>query len=567
MRANALYFSYWTVGVGCLLVAGAAWAGSAPEGRVPDFTYSRPEGPQRILPPLPKERPIPPEIKFGVFKPFNAIDNFILKELQVRKIRPSELCNDWDFARRSSLDLVGVIPTAIDLQTYLGWPAKERRRKWIDFLLAQTQYADHWTIFWGDLLREQGRVRGAPPNSLKDFLHKCVAENRPYDQWVRELITASGPSEQNPATAFILRDRADPDFMTISVTQSFMGIQLKCAQCHDHPFEWWTNSQFKGMNGFWTGTRPRPYRMESRETPKGKIERPLLEVFSREGRAAGQFVTGATSDKGAGREGLADLLTRRDNPFFARVAVNRLWEKLMGVGLVNPTDNFSVLNPPSHPQLLDWLAMEFVDSGYDLKHMLRLIALSRTYQQTSRRDVKRLPPAKSVKKAEDQKEEVPGALYDCMLLRRMTAEQIHDSILAATGRYFSDRRAFQPAIEKTYPPDPRDFLRIFGATDRDTLLPRSQTPTIQQSLTLLNGDFLDRAVRIHPDHPLAHWRKNRNMNVRQMVDALFLQILTRPPTPRERDWAQSYVGSGARESAWEDLQWALFNTREFQFIR
>ncbi|HKQ50350.1 MAG TPA: DUF1553 domain-containing protein [Phycisphaerae bacterium] len=556
------------VGLACAALVGASLllADEVPDQRVPDFTYSRPQGPPKILPALPHERPKPPEIRFGVFKPFNAIDHFVLKELQERKIKPAGICDDGDFARRSSLDLVGVIPTATDLKRYLAWPQKERRTKWVDFLLAQSQYADHWTIFWGDLLREQGRVPGTPPDSLKGFLRQCLTENRPYDEWVRELITASGPSDENPATAFILRDRADPDFLTISITQGFMGIQLKCAQCHDHPFDWWTHRQFKDMNGFWLGTRPRFYRMETMETRRGTMDRPLLGVESRERRAAGVFVTGATSEKGEGRDGLADLLTRRDNPFFARVTVNRLWDKLMGIGLVNPVDNFSALNPASHPKLLDWLALEFIDSGYDLKHILRLIATSRTYQQTTRRDIKRLPPPRKVGPSDDQNEVVPGALYECMLLRRMSAEQIHDSILAATGRYFGDRRFFQPAIEKSNPPPPRDFLRIFGSTDRDTLLPRPQTPTIQQSLTMLNGDFLNQAVRIHPEHPIRYWER-QGMSAADCVDALFLQILTRPPTGDERRWALSYIGEGTREWAWEDLQWALFNTREFQFIR
>lgn len=540
---------------------------STPQQRIPDFTYSRPKGPPQWLPRLPDERPQPPEIHFGAFKPFNPIDHFILKELQERKIRPSGLCNDWDFARRASLDLVGVIPTTADLERYFAWPEKERRTRWVDFLLKQPQYADHWTIFWGDLLREQGRVNGTPVNSLKTYLRKNLADNRAFDRWVRDLITASGPSEDNLAAAFILRDRADADFLTNSITQSLMGIQLKCAQCHDHPFDWWTNQQFQGMNGFWKGTHPRRYRTETIQTPRGTIERPLLEVFSRERRAAGVFVTGATSELGDGRDGLADLLTRRDNPFFARVAVNRLWEKLMGAGLVNPPDNFSVLNPPSHPELLDWLALEFVDNGYDLKHILQLIATSRTYQQTSRRDIKRLPPPRSSDKSDDQNEVVSGALYDSMLLRRMSAEQIHDSILVATGRHFGDRQYFQPSIEKVYPPDPRDFLRIFGSTDRDTLLPRPQSPTIQQSLTLLNGDFLNQAIRIHPDHPLVSWERETRLGTAELVDALFLQILTRPPAPNERRWALAYIGAGADETAWEDLQWALFNTREFQYIR
>lgn len=546
--------------MGAALCMAAVQAGE----NIPDFTHTRPKGEPKPYPRVPYERPIVPKIRFGNFIPHNPIDNFILARLQKEKIRPARLCDDWDFARRSSIDLVGVIPTASDLESYFRWKAKERRAKWVDHLLRQPQYADHWTVFWGDLLREQGRVPGAPPDALKGFLHASLRENLPFDEWVRKLIAASGSADENGAVAFFLRDRGDADALTVSVSQSLLGIQLKCAQCHDHPYDWWTQREFQDMSAFWRGTRARPVGTLPAMRP-GAPDRPLLGVRTNERRGGGRFITGAVSEKGAGREALADLITRGDNPYFARVAVNRLWEKLMGTGLVNPPDHFSTLNPPSHPELLDWLALEFIESGYDLKHMLRLLANSRTYQQQTAGTVRRLDGSRHLAGIDSLT--APGALFEKMPLRRMNAEQIHDSILAATGHYWKREGPLRPAITRSYPPPPRDFLAVFGASDRDTLLPRSASSSIQQSLTLLNGELVNRAVVLHAGHPLIAWERDRGLTPPQMIDALFVQFLTRLPTPQERRWALNYIGWGTNEWAWEDLQWALVNTREFQFVR
>jgi len=553
----------WVVAVAVLGIAvSGARADDAP--RKPTFEKSRPKGPKQVLPPLPEVQPELPQIRFGNFKPINGIDNFILAKLQERKARPKPVCSDWDFLRRSSLDLVGVIPTAADVEKFLSWDAKTRRAQWIDHLLAQRQYADYWTSFWGDLLRERGRIRGVPVNAFKNYIHDNLLKNRPYDEWVREMITADGKPEDSPAAAFFLRDEGDAKSVTVTVTQTFLGIQLKCAECHDHPFDWWLEKDFNGMVDFWRGTRRQAYERNT-VMRRGRTQMiPRYEVVSNERRAAGTFITGEKSEKGRGRAGLADLLTRDDNPYFARVAVNRLWEKLMGVGLVNPVDNFSARNPPSHPELLDWLAIEFIENGYDLKHVLRLITNSRTYQQTS---VETMTVAKVIKAADTEDETADGALFDGMMLRRMSAEQVHDSILVATGRYLPENRRFTPSIETTYPPDPRSFLRIFGVTDRETLIERNPSGSIQQALTLLNGQLINEAVRMHPDHPIRHWHKERRFTPVQMVDALFVQILTRPPTPEERSLALQFVSGGQRDTLWEDLQWSLLNCREFQFIR
>lgn len=542
------------------LVAPAALAQTA----LPDFSHSRPKGPRQLLDPLPKAPPELPEVRFGVFRPFNGIDHFILARLKTEKVRPKPLCDDFDFARRTSLDICGVIPNIEDLERFRRWKEPQRREMWIDLLLDSKQYADHWTIYWGDLIRERGRVFGMPENALKGYIHRSLLEEKPFDAIVREMIAATGSGDTNPATGFVLQDRADADTLTISIGEVFMGVSIRCAQCHDHPFDWWTKQDFEGMAAFWRNTAARIAAAPDGGDDRPMRQTPVLEVLRTRREPRGAFLTGATSSLGAGPEALAELLTDRANPYFARVIVNRIWDKMMGVGLVNPPSNFSPLNPPTHSELLDWLALEFVSSGYDIKHIIRLIATSRTYQQTSVEPKKR-KIALVQRGGEDEDDPVNGSLFESAILRRMTAEQIHDSILAATGRY-SGAGAFRPAIDVTYPPGPRSFLRTFGASDRETVGSKPADGSIQQALTLLNGDFVNSAVRYHDNHPLRRWRSERGLTANQMIEALFYQVLTRAPTKKEMDWAMSYV-TGGDEGSWEDLQWALFNTREFQFIR
>lgn len=540
-------------------------ANATVRAQFPDFTSTRPTGPKQMLEPLPTERPTVPDVRFGNFRPFNAIDQFILARLKEEKIRPKTLCDDWTFARRASLDLIGIIPTFEALDKYNSWPKKERRKKWVDYLLTQRHYADRWTIVFGDLLRERGRVPGAPQNALRNFLHDSFANNKPYDQLVRELIAADGDSTQNPATGFVMQDRFDADVLAVAVTDAFLGVQMKCAQCHNHPFDYWLQDDFKGMAGFYRGTR----RDVVNRNPNGNRRDLVLGVRHNERRAAGRFITGARSDLGKGPAALAELVTSRKNPYFARVAVNRLWEQMMGVGLVNPSSNFSPLNPPSHPELSDWLAMEFIDSGYDIKHILQLIANSRTYQATSSDSLASWASVqRHNRETPDEGDDiVPGALYEGMRLRRMSAEQLNDSILVATGHYPDGIGNNRLSARTTYPPRPRSFLRTFGASDRETIPTGRLDGSIQQSLTLLNGDFLNRAIAYHPSHPIRQWRNVRGLNLDQLISAMFFQILTREPTKKERRDAVELIGNGGDDAAWEDLQWALFNTREFQFIR
>ncbi len=500
----------------------------------------------KLIAPLPLEKPRAPEASG---KSNNDIDKFIARRWSDRKIKPAPLCDDLTFVRRAYLDIAGVIPNVKQIRAFkdLGY---KKRSKLIDQLLESDRYADHWAAFWGDLLREQTRVRGADPFVFRDYIRDALSKNKPYDVWVREMITADGTSVDNPATTYLLANGENHDELTISTTQVFMGVQLKCAQCHDHPFEAWKQTDYEGMRDFFKGTRRRIAINEEVVRNGRTVRRRIAEVFERN-RGKGTFVTGTESSEGRGRDGLADLLTDRRNPYFARTAVNRLWAKLFGEGIVSPPDGLSPMNPPSHPELLDWLAVEFIENGYDLKHMIRLMCNARTYQLASHGG--RRPG------------DIPDhdRLFDRMAMRRMTAEQLHDSLLVTSGILDAQRRRFQPAIEKAYPPRPGSFLATFNAHDRETIHERSADATIPQVLTLLNGDLINRAVNMHRRHPVRIWLE-KGVSKGEVLDGLFLNTIGRKPNAHERKVAMQ---AAVDANGWSDVHWALINTPEFMFIR
>ncbi len=538
----------YSIGLILLVVCGGGVAYRSPADP------AEPDSPvyaQKIIDPLPKEPPLPPAVNVVAY---NDIDRFVAAKWRAYKVRPAKAASEFDLVRRFYLDLAGLIPTFEQIDAYVSAPRRNRNRKLIDRLLASPRYADHWTIFWGDLLREQSQIRGTEKGVFRDYLRSVLGDNVPYNRWVADLITATGTTRDNLAVAFILRNRADPDELTIAATQVFLGTQLKCAQCHDHPFEPWKRSDFLGMRGFWEGTRRR-FAFTEKVVRRGEETAVRFEKIAPQQEGTGVFLTGKTSDMGRGREGLAELLTAPGNPYFSRVAVNRLWAKLMGRGLVEPVDGFRADNRPSHPELLDWLAREFIDTGYDMKHIIRLICSSRTYQLAA------VGGFIGDRSAE-------GPLFERMPLRRMTAEQLHDSILVSCGLVGSSQRGiYRPAIEKAYPRPGASFLGAFGSHDRQTIHPRDPEATIPQALELLNGDFLNNAVRLHPTHPVLGWLARGN-GPALVVRKLFVQTLGREPTRYELDQAMGYLGeSRGGKGAWSDLHWALINTREFMFIR
>lgn len=538
MNITRLQIGLSAAALACFLVAGSVLrAESAPSPAAP-----------KIIAPLPREKPVPPKTSLLTN---NEIDQFIAERWQAERVRWASLSSDEQFLRRVYLDLTGVTPTLDEVGALIK-RGRPNRAAIIDQLLASPRYADHWTTFWGDLLREETNIRGAAPFAFRDYIRDSLKANKPFDQFVSELITAEGDTSQNPAALFFMRHDGDAEELTITLTQTFLGTQLKCAQCHDHKFEPWLQKDFEGMRDFWRGTRRQRIREETVNRPRGgTVTVPIFEVTTRR-EGSGRFLTGDEPELGGGREALAAMMTDRRNPYFARVIVNRLWAKLMGAGLVEPVDEFSPANPPSHPELLDWLAIDFIENGYDLKRTLRLICNSRTYQ---------LETTGGVVAGEQGLEK---RLFQRMPLKRLTAEQLHDSILTTTGLLGRDR--WEPAVEQVYPPRAGSFLATFNAHDRQTIHERSSEATIQQALELMNGAFLNSAVRIGADHPLTAWmRETKDADV--LIERLYWHTLTRAPTKAEEKLARQHLSSaGWSLDAWSDLHWALINTREYMFV-
>lgn len=548
MGRSGRKFAVWFVVMAC-------WPAASPLTPVnaDPPTYTGDPNVRKIIDPLPNEPPTPPKVSIVVN---NDIDRFIADKWARAKIQPVKQASDFDFVRRVYLDLVGRIPTFAQVDAYIRSPRKDRDLNLVNALLDSREYADHWTIFWGDLLLEQYRMDGVEPNAFREYIHNSLRRNKPYDQWVREMITARGMVRDEPAAAFILRHKADADELTIATTQVFLGTQLKCAQCHDHPFEPWKQTDFEGMKGFWADTRRRLGRIETVSDRNGREQQVRFDRVDSGDNARGVFLNGITSPKGNGVDGLADLITSPRNPYFARVAVNRLWARLFGRGLVEPVDDFRPDNPASHPELLDWLALEFINHGYDLKHILRLLATSRTYRLDT-----------SGPGAPDP---AHGPLFERMALRRMTAEQLHDSLIIATGLDRRDRTAKRFAVDVHYPAPGGSFLSTFGSHDRNTIHARDDSATIPQALALLNGELINDAVRLHEEHPVLTWLRKGD-SVETVVRRLWVQTVTREPTRSELQTAVRYINAHRSPEevsrAWSDVHWALLNTREFMFIR
>ncbi len=488
----------------------------------------------------------------------NYIDELVNAKLNQLKFLPAELCTDEEFIRRVYLDVIGLLPTVAESQAFLADPAPDKRAKLIDALLDRPEYAKFWTLKWGDLLRlTSTQVGSEGVYKYHRWVQRAIAENMPYDQFARELLTASGSTLTNPPANFY-RTAADVNDCVESISQVFLGARLQCAKCHNHPFERWTQDNYYGMAAFFNrvqkkkSTRPDDmfvYLARSGEVTQprtGQQMKPWLPL-------AGSVEPIADQDR---REMFADWLTKPDNPFFAKIEANRIWSHLLGRGIVDPPDDFRESNPPSNAALLDALAKDFVDQGFDRKHMIHTILNSRTYQASSRA-------------SDFNKDDANGKYFSHYQPRLLGAEQLLDAICHVTE--VDEKFGSLPAgTRATQLPSPdlakNDFLKIFGQPERQTVCAceRSTESNLGQALQLYNG-------------PLIH-EKLRNANNRfrrlltagksndQVVCELYMAALSRQPGDAELEAARRHIESKEdRLQALEDVCWAIVNMNEFLF--
>ena len=416
----------------------------------------------------------------------NFIDRFVFARLEKLQLQPSHRCDDSEFIRRVFLDVVGILPTRAETEAFLADDSKDKRPQLVDRLLERHEYAEFWAQKWSDLLRvKSSKLSSSGVHKFHRWIVRAIDENMPYDRFANELLTARGSNFTNPPAGFY-RAIADSNDCAESVSQLFLGIRIQCAKCHNHPFDRWSQDNYYGIGAFFSRVQRKPIGVdgevfvwldrvsEATQPRTGKRSVPWLPLM-------GEVDVADQVDR---RELFSSWLTSSDNPFFARVAVNRMWAHLLGRGIIDPVDDFRADNPASHPDLLDALAKEFVNSGYDQKHVIRTILNSQVYQLASKTN---------------RSNERDDKYFSHAYARPLGAEQLFDAICQTTGvpeRFAS----LPPETRATSLPSPEfgnAFLSVFGQPSRNTVCEceRSDDSKLSQVLQLINGPLIPRKLR------------------------------------------------------------------------
>lgn len=608
-------------------------------GGLPEAVKKRPEN-------LPAVTPVNSERKAECREVARKIDALVEANLKEHGIEPNPPATDHVFARRVFLDTVGCIPTLIETNAFVAEKRSDKREAAIDKLLGSPGYVSHMYNFWANILR----IKDRPQNNIlayafRDWMKDQLRKNRPYDSWVYEMLTAEGKLWENPAVGYTLRDNGMPLVHVDNTVRVFLGTQIGCAQCHDHPFDDWTQQDFYQLAAFTHGTRTRDgggtpafengnpiqrIRKELTQIEEGKrlvgsmntvLQSNLFRVsfnpkrklklphdYQYDDAKPNQPVQAKvlwgdvpTRDKSKSpREQYANWLTSADNPRFAKAIANRLWKKVMGVGLIEPIDDIKDDSPCENHELLKLLTDEMIRLKFNQKEFIRTLMYTNTYQRAS----SDFDPSAA------EFYHFPGPR-----LRRMSAEQVWDSILTIAiynpyayqlpsteefaktvdmdlskvsakdveerSKAFDEnvgprarnkimntaayrRRVLARASELASPLPADHFIRQFGQCDRETIEGDSTEPNVPQILTMFNGPFthmmLEKGSVIYDNLSLAK-------NPRDAMNVMFLSILNRPPTSRDRDVAMQEISRGDQAMGFGNVVWALINTREFLFIQ
>ncbi|MEQ1859706.1 MAG: DUF1549 and DUF1553 domain-containing protein [Chthoniobacteraceae bacterium] len=463
---------------------------------------------------------------------WSRIDELVAAKWQRMKIAPSGLCTDEEFLRRAHLDLTGLPPGPEEVRAFIAdtAPAQEKRSAVIDKLIGSPVFVDHWTNKWADLLQVNSKFLGGEgAKGFRDWIREQIEKNAPYDQFARAILTATGSNKENPAASYwkILRDPAETMENT---THLFLATRFNCNKCHDHPFERWTQDQYYTLGAYFSQVG------FDRDPASGKAvivgtavekAKPLWEIVKDTG--AGEMIhlrtnqpappafpyTARTDEKGTRREQLAGWLTSADNRYFASSYVNRLWGYLTGAGIIEPLDDTRAGNPPTNPELLDYLTREFIDSGFDVRHVLALIAKSRTYQLA----------ISTNKWNEDDKTN-----YSHALARRLPAEVLYDAVLKVTGsgaKLPGGQRAQLLADGQTDLPS--GFLANLGKPPRESACEceRSNELRLGSVMALLGGPAVGDAIG-DPKNEIVKLVASQPDDAK-LVDELFMRVLNRAP--------------------------------------
>jgi hypothetical protein len=509
---------------------------------------------------VPAERTLPKK-RYTKLPVNNFIDELAYAQFRKLGLYPSEPCTDAEFLRRSSLDAIGMLPSGAQTRSFLSDTNSRKREIWIERLLADPAYGDHWANKWADLLRPNpDRVGVKSVFTLDQWLRESFRNNKPYDQFVREILLAEG-SNHRDGPAVIYRDRRDPPELTTTFSQLFLGTRMECAKCHHHPNEKWSQDDFYQFAAFFgpikqKGVGLSPPISAGAETfyfaPGRAVKHPVTDEVMKPRPPDGPLVTIATNCDP--RTVLAEWLTDPKNPYFSKAAVNRVWASFFGRGFVNPVDDFRVSNPPVNAPLLNALAEDFARHGYDMKHLMRTILSSHLYQLSS--------APNDFNMADTQN-------FSRSYRRRLSAEVLLDAVNDVTGVQ-DDFNGCPPGTRASQTWSYKvksQFLDAFGRPNSSSDCPceRDAQTSVVQSLHLMNSRALQ--GKLANEEGRVRKLSSSTLPVEGIVTELYLTALNRFPTTDELKAASAtfVVPQATRQSATEDVLWALLNSAEFVF--
>ena len=501
----------------------------------------------------------------------NFIDQHVFANLKQIGIPPSPICDDSTFLRRVSLDIGGRLPTLEETKAFISDKATDKRDRAVEVLLNSPDYADFFANKWTALLKNQ-RTEAADITANFAFhawMRDNLLANTPYDQLVRQILASTGTIVSNPPVAWYKRVK-EPTTQVEDVAQLFLGVRMQCAQCHHHPFERWTQAEYYQMAAFFSQIGRKPTAIAGEDL-----------IFHKRGTAQTEHRKTRVMLKPAGlgeppldiapdddpRLALADWMSKKDNPFFSKSLVNRYWKHFFKRGLIEPEDDLRDTNPPTNPELLDALAKHFTDNHYDLKSLVRVIAQSHAYQLSA------MP---------NEHNAVDRQAYSHYYPKRMTAEVLLDGIdmVTASKTDFAD---LPPGTRAVSLPDnsytrSSPFLKVFGRPDNTSVCEceRVSSASLAQSLHLMNAP--DVKAKLTATNGRADQLTKAELPEPKRIRELYLVAYSREPTADEVKIAETHLmkprndaagkpldSQRAKRNGYEDLLWALLNTKEFQF--
>jgi len=489
---------------------------------------------------------------------WNFIDEAVYARLSKLRMTPAEVCSDDDFVRRVFIDTIGLLPTLAEYEQFQNDSRSDKRAQLVDRLLARPEFTDLWTMKWGERLQARSIVSASASHQkatvrYTEWLRRQIESETPMNKIIHRLVAAKGTWIENPESNFY-RER-EPKVLMENMAQLFLGARIQCAQCHNHPFDRWTQNDYYGMVAFFARTQKKQCEdmmdVLVYEAPNGETSHPVTQKQVAPKFLGGDLATTADRER---RHVLADWLTAPDNRLVARNLANIYWQHFFGVGVIDPVDDARVSNPPSNPELLDALAARLVEVGFKPRALIRDILLSRTYQHSS---------------VENETNRADTRNFSHAYPRRLLAEVLWDCLTQATG-YYDDGFYFErPGTRAVQIGDggiTTTFLSTFGRSKRETPCTcevKSQ-PTLSQALSLINGSNVTHCIERGKNLPA--WTATSS-NPQEVIRNLYLTSLSRVPSDLETAAFAETLRTHASGPgvALQDIFWAVLNSNEFLF--